>query len=401
MICYPTFGGSGIIATELGMALATRGHEVHFITYQKPVRLPPLSSLGKMGEGHLFFHEVSIIDYPLFDYSPYEILLSSKIVEVAKQFRLDLLHAHYAIPHASASYLAKQVLHSLGIKTKVITTLHGTDITLLGKDPAFEPVITFSLNQSNAVTAVSNSLKEDTLKYFSIRKKICVIPNFVCPEQYQLSNREWESGRRKFASDGEKILLHVSNFRKVKRVEDVVRAFEKVKKQIPAKLILIGDGPEKYHIEKSCETSDDLKTKVCFLGSRNEVEKILPLADLFLLTSETESFGLAALEAMAAKVPVISTNTGGTPEVNIHNYSGMLSKVGDVDDMAKNALYILGDEKIHGKFRSNAFEQANKFRLEKILPQYENLYKEVVSCWLLATGYWLLATYFAPFSVHL
>lgn len=368
IVCYPTFGGSGVVATELGKALAEKGHEVHFISYDKPVRLD-------VNAKNIFFHEVSVIDYPLFDYSPYEILLSSKLTDVAKKHKLELLHVHYAIPHASAAYMAKQVLASQGIKIGVVTTLHGTDITLLGKDPAFEPVITFSINQSDAVTAVSKSLKEDTLKYFQVKKNIHVIPNFICVEDYQIGSREEK--RKPYSPNGEKILMHVSNFRKVKRVDDVLRVFDKVRKQMPARLILVGDGPEKQNIEKLCrqlDTCGDIHS----LGKVSDVEKILPLADLFLLTSETESFGLAALEAMAAKVPVVSTNTGGIPEVNIHGFSGMLSNVGDVEDMAKNALTILKDNAAWKRFSDNAFEQAKKFSTKNILPVYEKLYEQVI-----------------------
>ncbi len=369
IVCYPTFGGSGVVATELGQALAAEGHEVHFISYSKPVRLE-----GEVK--NIQFHEVSVIDYPLFDYSPYEIMLSSKLTDVAKKYHLDLLHVHYAIPHASAAYMAKQVLASQGIKIGVVTTLHGTDITLLGKDPAFEPVITFSINASDAVTTVSESLKKDTLKYFSVTKEIKVIPNFVCLEEYEIPNKE--ERKKLYAPYGEKILLHVSNYRKVKRVEDVLRVFDKVRKQIPAKLILVGDGPERKNIDTLCKELDTCGD-IHSLGKVKNVEKIIGLADLFLLTSETESFGLAALEAMAAKVPVISTNMGGIPEVNVHGFSGMLSNVGDVDDMAKNALSILKNEQTLQQFRVNAFEQAKKFRIEKILPMYEKLYEEVLS----------------------
>lgn len=368
IVCYPTFGGSGVVATELGKALAAKGYEIHFISYSKPVRLDE-------NENNITFHEVSVIDYPLFDYSPYEILLSGKLTDVVKKYRLDLLHVHYAIPHASAAYMAKQVLASQGIKISVVTTLHGTDITLIGKDPAFEPVITFSINSSDAVTTVSQSLKEDTLKNFPVKKEIVVIPNFVCLEEYEIENRE--ENRKKYASYGERILLHVSNFRKVKRVEDVLRVFDKVRKDIPSKLILIGDGPERENINTLCrelDTCGDIHS----LGKIKDVEKIIGLADLFLLTSETESFGLAALEAMAARVPVISTNTGGVSEVNVHGFSGFLSNVGDVNDMAKNAIAILKDDATLEKFRKNAYEQARKFSIEKILPLYEKLYKNVI-----------------------
>lgn len=368
IVCYPTFGGSGVVATELGKALAAKGHEIHFISYSKPVRL---------GDNfkNIYFHEVSIIDYPLFDYSPYEILLSSKLTDIAKKYKLDLFHVHYAIPHASAAYMAKQVLASQGIKIGVVTTLHGTDITLLGKDPAFEPVITFSINASDAVTAVSQSLKEDTLKNFSVKKEISVIPNFVCLSDYEIEDREEK--RKKYAAYGERVLIHVSNFRKVKRVEDVLRVFDKVRKKIPSKLILVGDGPERENIDKLCKQLDTCGD-IHSLGKIKDVEKIIGLADLFLLTSETESFGLAALESMAARVPVISTNTGGIPEVNVHGSSGMLSKVGDVEDMAKNAISILQDNDILERYRKNAYEQARKFSIEKILPKYEEIYERVV-----------------------
>lgn len=368
IVCYPTFGGSGVVATELGKALAQEGNEVHFISYKRPVRL-------EEDLHNISFHEVSVIDYPLFDYAPYEILLSSKIIEVVKDYKLELLHVHYAIPHASAAYMAKQVLASQGIHVGVVTTLHGTDITLLGKDPAFEPVITFSINQSDAVTAVSKSLKNDTLKYFHVYKDIHVIPNFICAEEYMVENRE--ERRKLYAPNGEKILIHVSNFRKVKRVEDVLHVFDGVRKEIPAKLILVGDGPEYKNIEDLCKqlyTCDDVHS----LGKTKDVEKVIGLADLFLLPSETESFGLAALEAMAAKVPVISSNSGGIPEVNLHGYSGYLSNVGDVEDMVRNALDLLKDEKKLLEFRKNAYHRAMQFRRDVILPMYEDLYKEVV-----------------------
>lgn len=368
IVCYPTFGGSGVVATELGKALAQEGHQVHFITYSQPVRLDFFSE-------NLFYHEVRVSDYPLFDYQPYELVLSSKLVDVVKYEKLDLLHVHYAIPHASAAYMAKQILASQGIKIPVITTLHGTDITLVGKDASFEPVITFSINQSDAVTAVSESLKKDTYKYFNVKKDIHVIPNFVCLEDYVITNTQCQ--KKMYAPNGEKLLIHVSNFRKVKRVDDVLRVFDKVRKKIPAKLILVGDGPERSNIEKLCrelDTCDDIKS----LGKIVNPEQVLSIADLFLLPSETESFGLAALEAMAAKVPVISTNTGGLPEVNINGYSGFLSDVGDVDDMAKNAIYILEDENRLAQFRSNAYEQVKKFQIQNILPIYEELYRNTI-----------------------
>jgi N-acetyl-alpha-D-glucosaminyl L-malate synthase BshA len=369
IVCYPTFGGSGVVATELGKALADKGHQVHFISYSQPVRLDFFS-------GNLFYHEVAVSDYPLFDYQPYELVLSSKLVDVVKYEKLDLLHVHYAIPHASAAYMAKQILASQGINIPFITTLHGTDITLVGKDPSFEPVITFAINQSDAVTAVSESLKEDTYANFpDVKREIKVIPNFICLDDYKIENHHCE--KKQYAPNGERLLIHISNFRKVKRVEDVLRVFDKVRKVMPAKLILVGDGPEKGNIEKLCRelnTCDDIRS----LGKIVNPEQILSIADLFLLPSETESFGLAALEAMASKVPVISTNSGGLPEVNVNGFSGFMSNVGDVDDMAKNAIHILKDDATLNQFRLNAFEQAKKFDIAKILPMYENLYKEVL-----------------------
>jgi N-acetyl-alpha-D-glucosaminyl L-malate synthase BshA len=374
IVCYPTFGGSGVVATELGKALAKKGHKVHFISYSQPVRLDYFSE-------NIFYHEVAVSNYPLFDYQPYELVLASKLVDVALYENLDLLHVHYAIPHASAAYMAKQILASKGKKVPFITTLHGTDITLVGKDASFEPVITFAISQSDAITSVSESLKQDTYKHFGVRKPIHVIPNFICIEDYDKiyeKNHPNETAKHKnfYAPNGEKILMHISNFRKVKRIEDVIRVFDKVRKKIPAKLLLIGDGPERTHIERLCRelnTCDDVK----LLGKVVNPEEHLLLADLFLLPSETESFGLAALEAMASHVPVVSSNTGGIPEVNIHGISGYLSEVGDVDDMAKNAIKILEDETILNKFKEQAYLQALNFDIHKILPMYEQLYDAV------------------------
>jgi N-acetyl-alpha-D-glucosaminyl L-malate synthase BshA len=356
-----------VVATELGKALAAKGHKVHFISYSQPVKLDTISP-------NIYYHEVAVSDYPLFDYAPYELVLSSKLVDVVRYYKLDLLHVHYAIPHASAAYMAKQILATHGIRIPFITTLHGTDITLVGKDASFEPVITFSINESDAVTTVSESLKKDTLKYFKITRDIQVIPNFICLEDYDHAADPNE--RKRYAPYGEKILIHISNFRKVKRVEDVLRIFDKIRKQIPSKLILVGDGPEKANIEKLCRELDTCGD-ITAMGKLRDTEKILPLADLFLLPSETESFGLAALEAMASRVPVISSNTGGIPEVNVHGFSGYMSKVGDVEDMAKNALSILSDDEVLKKFKANAYEQAKKFDINKILPVYEKLYAEV------------------------
>ena len=369
IVCYPTFGGSGVVATELGKALAAKGHEVHFITYSQPVRLDIFS-------GNLFYHEVSVSDYPLFDYQPYELVLSSKLVDVVKYEKLDLLHVHYAIPHASAAYMAKQILASQGIHIPFITTLHGTDITLVGKDPSFEPAITFAINESDAVTSVSESLKQDTYTNFpNVKNEIRVIPNFINIDEYK--THDTRCHKKMYAPLNERLLIHVSNFRKVKRVEDVLRVFDKVRKQIPSKLILVGDGPEKGNIEKLCrelDTCNDIRS----LGKITNPEQVLAIADLFLLTSETESFGLAALEAMASRVPVISTNSGGLPEVNVNGFSGYMSNVGDVDDMAANALKILKDDETLNRFKANAFEQAKKFDIHTILPMYEKLYEEVL-----------------------
>ncbi len=368
IVCYPTFGGSGVVATELGIALADKGHKVHFITYSQPFRLNQFNE-------NLFYHEVNVNDYPLFDYQPYESVLASKIVDVAIYERLDILHVHYAIPHASVAYLAQQILKSRKIKLPYITTLHGTDITLVGQDPSFEPVIFFSLNNSNAITSVSESLRKDTLKTFKIANDVKVIPNFIKIEEYE--NAKDICQRHRFAKDNEKILIHISNFRKVKRVEDVLRVFDIVRKQIPSKLILVGDGPERPQIDKLCRELDTCHD-IISVGKIANPKEILGVADVFILPSETESFGLSALEAMAMKIPVISTNTGGIPELNLHGKTGYMSKVGDYEDMAKNTIALLSDEKMYAKFKANAFEQAKKFDLNHILPMYEELYRQVI-----------------------
>lgn len=368
IVCYPTFGGSGVVATELGKALAKKGHKVHFITYSQPVRLPSFTE-------NIFYHEVSVSNYPLFDYQPYELVLSSRMVDVVKNEKIDLLHVHYAIPHASAAYMAQQILAGEGIHLPFITTLHGTDITLVGRDSSFEPVITFAINKSDAVTAVSQSLKDDTYKYFHVTREIEVIPNFICPEDYGQAAQVCQ--RKHFAPNGEKLMIHVSNFRKVKRVEDVLRVFDIVRKQIPVRLILVGDGPERANIEKLCrelKTCDDIIS----LGKVVNPAEVLAVGDLFILPSETESFGLAALEAMASHLPVISTNTGGLPEVNINGVTGFTSNVGDVEDMAKNTLAILSSDETLLKFRKAAFEQAGQFDIVNILPMYEELYARVM-----------------------
>lgn len=367
MVLYPTFGGSGVVATELGKALAQKGHEIHFITYAQPVRL------GSFRE-NIFYHEVALSDYPLFDYQPYEIQLASKIVDVVKHEKLDLLHVHYAIPHASAAFMATQILKSQGIEIPFITTLHGTDITLVGKDPSFEPVITFCLNQSNAVTAVSESLKKSTYEHFNTNREIHVIPNFVPP-----TTKEYLSPcqRSKYATEREKILCHVSNFRPVKRVEDVVKVFKLVNEKVPSKLLLVGDGPDRLLAERTCRALG-IEDRVIFTGKIVGTERVLGMCDAFLLPSETESFGLAALEAMAVGVPVISSNTGGIPEVNQHGYSGYLSEVGDVEDMANNAIAMLGSDEILAQFKVNAKKRSEEFELSAILPMYEELYEKVV-----------------------
>ncbi|MCB9360535.1 MAG: N-acetyl-alpha-D-glucosaminyl L-malate synthase BshA [Flavobacteriales bacterium] len=370
IVCYPTFGGSGVVATELGKALASKGHKVHFITYQQPVRLDIFSE-------NIFYHEVKVSDYPLFDYQPYELVLTSKLVDVVKFEKLDILHVHYAIPHASAAYMAQHILANEGITIPFITTLHGTDITLVGKDASFEPVITFAINESNAVTAVSESLKQDTYEHFDIKRDIHVIPNFICLEE-QVFKGCTNDLRKSFAPNGEKVLIHISNFREVKRVQDVIKIFDLVRKETPTKLILVGDGPERHKMEELCRelhACDAIK----FLGKVKDTERVLAATDLFLLPSQTESFGLAALEAMAAKVPVISTNTGGLPEVNKQGFSGFLSNVGDVEDMANNALKILANEETLTTFKNNAFAQAQLFDIKKILPMYEELYLSLIN----------------------
>ena len=368
IVCYPTFGGSGVVATELGKALAEKGHNIHFITYKMPFRLNTIIP-------NVYFHEVRISDYDLFDYAPYELSLTNKMVDVALHENLDVMHVHYAIPHASAAYTAKQILAESGKSLPYITTLHGTDITLIGKDPSYKEVITFAINQSDRVTAVSESLRNDTLMHFVVKKDIDVIPNFICLENYPEKRSERLCSR--YAPKGERILMHISNFRRVKRVEDVLKIFLIVRKEIDSKLILVGDGPERHRIEELCRL-EGCEDDVIFLGKLTETITILSAADLFLLPSETESFGLAALEAFASSVPVISTNTGGLPEVNIQGETGFLSDVGDVKDMANNALTILKDEDGLKEFRKRARKHAAKFDIENILPMYEKLYLEVL-----------------------
>ncbi|SEW15562.1 N-acetyl-alpha-D-glucosaminyl L-malate synthase BshA [Chitinophaga sp. YR573] len=371
IVCYPTYGGSGVLATELGKALADKGHMVHFITYQQPVRLGAFHA-------NIFYHEVQVPTYPLFDFPPYESALSSTMVDVIMNHQLDLLHVHYAIPHASTAYLAKQIVGKQGRIVPFITTLHGTDITLVGKDKTYAPVVTFSINESDAITAVSNNLREETYKSFPIEKDIEVIYNFVDVERFKRREPELQQFRNAIAPNGEKILLHVSNFRKVKRVPDVVKIFRKVREEMPAKLLLVGDGPDRPVIEGMCREWN-LCGDIRFVGKQEQLEDVMSISDLFILPSEYESFGLAALEAMAAQVPVISSNAGGLPEVNIHGQTGYLSPVGDVNSMAKYAIQLLKDDKLMSIMRQGALEQAQRFHISNIIPLYEALYEEVIN----------------------
>ncbi len=364
IVCYPTFGGSGVLATELGKALADKGHSVHFITYQQPVRL-------NIFNANIYYHEVRVPTYPLFDYPPYEVALASTMVDVINNHGLDLLHVHYAIPHASAAYMAKKIVEKKGLSIPFITTLHGTDITLVGKDKTYEPVVTFSINESDAITAVSKNLKEETYKFFKITKDIEVIYNFVDVSRF--NKKPIDAFRKVIAPNGERILAHASNFRKVKRVDDVIKVFAKVNEKIPSKLLMIGDGPERPMIEEMTKELG-VHDEVRFLGKQEQIEEILLIADLFLLTSDYESFGLAALEAMAAHTPVISTNAGGLPEINIHGKTGYCTPIGDVHAMSSFALELLENDDQLKHFQKNAFEQAERFDISKIVPQYEKLY---------------------------
>ncbi|WP_374549038.1 N-acetyl-alpha-D-glucosaminyl L-malate synthase BshA [Flavobacterium sp.] len=370
IVCYPTFGGSGVVATELGLELALRGHEIHFITYRQPVRLALLNN-------NVHYHEVNVPEYPLFHYQPYELALSSKLVDMVKLHKIELLHVHYAIPHAYAGYMAKQMLKDEGIVIPMVTTLHGTDITLVGKHPFYKTAVTFSINKSDVVTSVSQNLKEDTLKHFDIKNDIHVIPNFI--ELDKIRNEKHISCQRSvMAEKHERIITHISNFRKVKRIPDVINVFFKIQNQMPAKLMLVGDGPERENAERLVADLG-IEDKVIFFGNSNEIDQILSYSDLFLLPSETESFGLAALEAMAWSVPVISTNTGGLPEVNLDGFSGYLSDVGNIDEMANRAISILKNNDTLEKFRKQALSQAEKFDIKNILPLYEDLYKRALA----------------------
>ncbi len=368
IVCYPTFGGSGVVATELGIALAGKGHEVHFITYNQPVRLNALSK-------NIHFHEVFVEEYPLFHFQPYELALSSKLVAMVKLHDIEILHVHYAIPHAYAAYMAKQMLKEDGIEIPIVTTLHGTDITLVGSHPNYKTAVEFSINNSDEVTTVSHSLKKDTLRLFNIRKDIKVVHNFIDVEKYEKAHKE-DCVRSHLAHPDQKILTHISNFRPVKRIHDVVDIFYRVQEKIDAKLLMVGDGPERDLAEKKV-IKLGISDKVIFLGNSSEVDKILCLSDLFLLPSETESFGLAALEAMAANTPVISTNSGGLAEVNNHGVTGFLSNVGDTEEMANNAISILESDETLKEFKDNSFKFARQFSLETILPQYEEIYRSI------------------------
>ncbi len=369
IVCYPTFGGSGVVATELGISLAKLNHEVHFITYKQPVRLNLLSS-------NIHFHEVNVQDYPLFHYQPYELALSSKLVDTVKKYKIDVLHVHYAIPHAYAGYMAKKILEEEGIHIPMVTTLHGTDITLVGNHPFYKPAVTFSINKSDVVTSVSQSLKEDTLRLFDINGDIEVVPNFIDVSIRQTSFTDCQ--RELMATPEERIVTHISNFRPVKRITDVIEIFYEIQKEIPAKLLMVGEGPEREPAEQQCKELG-IKDRVVFLGNSNEIDKILCFSDLFLLPSERESFGLAALEAMVNKVPVISSNTGGIPEVNRQGVSGFLSDVGNVKEMSENAIKILEDDATLELFKQNAYHEARKFDVNEIVPKYIAIYQEALA----------------------
>jgi N-acetyl-alpha-D-glucosaminyl L-malate synthase BshA len=369
VVCYPTFGGSGVVATELGIELSKKGHEVHFITYSQPVRLDALSS-------NLHYHEVNVPDYPLFKYEPYELALSSKLFDVISKHKIDVLHVHYAIPHAYAAYMAKKILKENGYNIPIITTLHGTDITLVGNNPFYKPAVTFSINKSDIVTCVSKSLMEDTREFFGIKREIKVIPNFIDIDKYAKKHNLCQGNM--LAQDDEKIIVHVSNFRPLKRIIDVLKIFEKINQKINSKLIMVGDGPDKKKAKEFLR-KNNLKNKVIFLGKTSEVDEILCSSDLFLLPSEKESFGLAALEAMALKVPVISTNTGGLKDLNINGNSGYTSDIGDIDSMAKNAIKILSDDSLEKKYRNQAFENAKKYDIKTVIPLYEKIYDEALN----------------------
>ncbi len=367
IVCYPTFGGSGVLATELGKALAEKGHEIHFITYQQPVRLNGFHT-------NIFYHEVRVPTYPLFDYPPYELALASTMVDVILNHDLDLIHAHYAIPHASAAYTAKQIVkQKTGRSVPVITTLHGTDITLVGRDKTYEPVVTFSINESDSITAVSENLKEETYKHFDIKKEIEVIHNFVDVHRY--NKKPVASFRQVIAPNNEKIIIHASNFRKIKRIDNVMEIFKNIHAALPSKLLMVGDGPERP-LAEDLTRQYGLDADVRFLGKQEQMEEILAVSDVFLLPSEYESFGLAALEAMAASTVVISTDAGGLNEININGETGYTSPIGDVESMSKNAIVLLKDEAKLKTFKHNALKEAKLFDIHHIIPKYEALYRK-------------------------
>ncbi len=369
IVCYPTFGGSGVVATELGLELSKRGHQIHFITYNQPVRLELLGN-------NVHFHEVNVPEYPLFHYQPYELALSSKLVDMVKLHNIEVLHVHYAIPHAYAAYMAQKMLLEEGVYVPIVTTLHGTDITLVGNHPFYKPAVTFSINKSDAVTAVSNSLKEDTLRLFDIKKEINVVTNFIDINKFTHDFTDCQ--RAMMATDKEKIITHISNMREVKRIPDVIKVFYNIQKEIPAKLMMVGEGPEREPAERLCEGLG-IADKVVFCGNSNQIDRILCFSDLFLLPSKTESFGLSALEAMASGVPVISSNTGGIPEVNKHGFSGYLSDVSDVEDMSSNAIKILSNPETLNQFKQNAVTQAKTFDIQQIVPKYEAIYQDTLN----------------------
>lgn len=366
IVCYPTFGGSGVLATELGKALAQKGHQVHFITYQQPVRLGSFTP-------NIFYHEVHVPTYPLFDYPPYETALASTMVDVIKNNNLDLLHVHYAIPHASAAYMAKQILKKEGKNIPVITTLHGTDITLVGRDKTYAPVVTFSINESDAITAVSDNLRDETYKHFNIQKDIAVIKNFVDVSRF--ARKPIDAFKKMIAPNGERVIMHASNFRRLKRIPDVIKIFKEVNDKIPSRLMLVGDGPERPAAEDLCRELN-LCDEIRFVGKQEQMEDILAIADLFLLPSEYESFGLAALEAMAAGVPIVTTNAGGLSEINIPGETGYMGDVGDVKTMGQQAIKILRDDQVLKKFKAKAVAHAQEYDISKIIPLYENLYEK-------------------------
>ncbi|WP_312322246.1 N-acetyl-alpha-D-glucosaminyl L-malate synthase BshA [Soonwooa sp.] len=368
ILCYPTYGGSGIVATELGMILANQGHEVHFISSNLPARLD-------MTRANIFFHKVQVENYPLFKFPPYDIALSSTIYQVVKLYDLDILHAHYAIPFAYSAFYAKQMLKEDNKDIPLITTLHGTDITLVGQHPSYNKAVEFSINQSDAITSVSESLKQDKIKNFHIKKEIQVINNFIDNKLFDVENI---CCRDQFANKGEKILIHVSNLRPVKRIQDVLEIFKNVEKSINSKLVIIGEGPDMEVINNFLSDNPELITKIRLLGKVDDLQRILILADVFLLPSEQESFGLAALEAMAAGVPVISSNAGGIPEVNINGKTGFVANIGDVETMTKYAIELLSDEKLLAEMKLNAKENAELFDIKNIIPQYIALYNKLL-----------------------